>query len=124
MLFRSLTSHTIVPNAIITTNRNTMNSSIANSTRLKELAWVKQKENNRGHFSTDEANNHIYNIGHHSLRPITGSHADRLLFQHIKHNHLLLPSTSVNPAWSNVTACVTLPTLIKFFTVKFLIVNI
>lgn len=87
------TSHTIVENEIIT-NRNIMNSSIANSTRLKELAWVKQKENNRGHFSTDETNNHIYNIGHHSLRPITGSHADRLLFQHIKHNHLLLPSTS------------------------------
>ena len=54
---------------------------------------MKRKENRMGSFTTQ--NTPTYQSGHQVLRPITGSHQDRLFIQNIKSNHIRYSGSSI-----------------------------
>ena len=66
---------------------------ISNNDDFDKVNVMKRKENRMGSFTTQ--NPPTYQSGHQVLRPITGSHQDRLFIQNIKSNHIRYSGSSI-----------------------------
>lgn len=73
------------------TNANPI--TISNNDDFDKVNVMKRKENRMGSFTTQ--NPLEYQSGHQVLRPITGSHQDRLFIQNIKSNHIRYNGSSI-----------------------------
>ena len=73
------------------TNANPI--TISNNDSFDKVNVMKRKENRMGSFTTQ--NPPTYQSGHQVLRPITGSHQDRLFIQNIKSNHIRYNGSSI-----------------------------
>lgn len=74
------------------TNANPI--TISNNDDFDKVNVMKRKENRMGSFPPQDPSLN-YTSGHQVLRPITGSHQDRLFIQNIKSNHIRYNGSSI-----------------------------
>ena len=68
---------------------------ISNNDDFDKVNVMKRKENRMGSFPLPQDPSLNYTSGHQVLRPITGSHQDRLFIQNIKSNHIRYNGSSI-----------------------------